>query len=318
MLLALVIVGGTVGYVAFGLSFVDALYQTITTVSTVGFRELQVFGTGEKVLTIVVIVLGVGTALYTFSAVVEALVEGRVSESVRRRRMERKIAEMHDHVIVCGWGRVGKTVADYAKGYGMAVVVVDHDALRLADTERSYVLGDATSDAVLDRAGIARARALVCALADDADNLFVTLTARSLRPDLFIVSRARIATTEPKLLQAGANRVVNPQRLGGARMAAFTNQPHVAEFLDVVMHDGSLEFRLEEVVVPAGSPVAGRSLRDAHLRDQTGALVLAIRDGAGRFTTNPEPEAVIAPDTVLIAIGTEDQLQRLGTLVGGH
>lgn len=259
-----------------------------------------------------VIVLGVGTALYTFSAVVEALVEGRISESVRRRRMERRIADMHDHVIVCGWGRVGKTVADYAKGYGMDVVVVDHDEVRLADTERSYVLGDATADSVLEQAGIGRARALVCALADDADNLFVTLTARSLKADLFIVSRARVASTEAKLLQAGADRVVNPQHLGGARMAAFTNQPHVAEFLDVVMHDGSLEFRLEEVLVPFGSPLESKSLRDTHLRDRTGALVLAIRDDrSGRFTTNPEPESVIEAGQILIAIGTTAQLAAL-------
>lgn len=267
--------------------------------------------------TIVVIVLGVGTALYTFSAFVEALVEGRLSESVRRRRMERKIADMQDHVIVCGWGRVGKTVADYVKGYGMDVVVVDADPQRIADTERSNVLGDATSDAVLRKAGITRARALVAALADDADNLFVTLSARGLNPDLFIVARARVATTEPKLLQAGANRVVNPQHLGGARMAAFTNQPHVAEFLDVVMHDGSLDFRLEEVVVPASSPVAGQSLRAAHLRDRTGALVLAMRDQAGQFRTNPEPEAVIGADSVLIVIGTGEQLRVLAELVGG-
>lgn len=274
------------------------------------------FGPGERVLTIVIIVVGVGTALYTFGAVVEALVEGRVSESVRRRRMERKIADMQDHVIVCGWGRVGKTVADYAKGYGMDVVVVDADPQRIADTERSNVLGDATSDAILQKAGIARARALVAALADDADNLFVTLSARGLNPELFIVARARVATTEAKLLQAGANRVVNPQHLGGARMAAFTNQPHVAEFLDVVMHDGSLDFRLEELVVSASSPVAGQSLRTAHLRDQTGALVLAMRDPAGEFRTNPEPEAVIAPDSVLIVIGTGEQLRRLASLVG--
>lgn len=225
---------------------------------------------------------------------------------------------MNDHVIVCGWGRVGKTVADYVTGYGMDVVVIDNDPQRIADTERPHVLGDATTDSVLDEAGVARARALVCALADDADNLFVTLTARGLNPDLFIVSRARVASTEAKLLQAGANRVVNPQHLGGARMAAFTSQPHVAEFLDVVMHDGSLDFRLEEVVVPASSPVAGKSLRDAQLRDRTGALVLAMRDESGAFTTNPDPGAVIGPDTVLITIGTEDQLARLSTLVGGR
>jgi voltage-gated potassium channel len=269
------------------------------------------------VLTIVLIVLGVGTALYAFGALIEALVEGRLSQAVRRRRMERDIAAMRGHVIVCGWGRVGRTVADYVAGYGSDVVVVERDEERLAGVGIPCILGDATADAILRDAGIERAHALVAALADDADNLFVTLTARGLNPDLFIVSRARVASTEKKLLQAGANRVVNPQQIGGARMAAFTNQPHVAEFLDVVMHDGSLEFRLEELRVPSGSPVAGETLRGAQLRDRTGALVLALRDQHGSFRTNPEPDVVIDPETVLIAIGTEPQLDALGRLVSG-
>ena len=316
--LALVLVAGTVGYVLYGMSTVDAVYQTVTTVSTVGFRELGEFDNSEKIFTIVVIIAGTGTALYTFGAVVEAVVEGQVSETVRRRRMERRIADMSGHVIVCGWGRVGKVVSDYAKGYGMDVVVIDNDPERFVDTERSHILGDATVDAVLEEAGIGRARALVAALAQDADNLFVTLTARGLNPELFIVARARVDSTEPKLLQAGANRVVNPQHLGGARMAAFANQPHVAEFLDVVMHDGHLDYRLEEIVVPTSSPVAGRTLREAQLRDRTGALVLATRDRDGTFHTNPAPDDRLDADAVVIAIGTEAQLAALGGLVRGH
>lgn len=269
----------------------------------------------EQVLTIVVIVLGVGTALYTASAMVGLVVEGRLSESMRRRRMEREIAAMRDHVIVCGWGRVGKTAAEHVRGYGGQVVVIDNDSERTADVEVPHVLGDAREDASLRAAGIASARALVAAIADDADNLFVTLSARNLKPDLFIVARARVASSEAKLLQAGADRVVNPQHIGGARMAAFTNQPHVAEFLDVVMHDGSLDLRIEEVAIPPASPVAGATLREAHLRDRTGALVLAIRSAGGAFNTNPDPGVVLEPDTVLIAVGTSAQLDALGEAV---
>jgi voltage-gated potassium channel len=218
---------------------------------------------------------------------------------------------------VCGWGRVGKTVASHLTGHGANVVVVDRDPDRVLGTEQPYVQGDATQDVTLEAAGIVRARALIAALADDADNLFVTLTARSMSSGLFIVARARVASTEPKLLRAGADRVVNPQQLGGARMAAFTNQPHVAEFVDVVMHDGSLAFRLEEVAVPSHSPVVGKSLREAQLRDLTGALVLAIRSGEGDFNTNPDPGDRIDAETVLIAIGTENQLDALGRLVRG-
>ena len=164
------------------------------------------------------------------------------------------------------------------------------------------------------RAGIAKASVLVAALNTDADNLYVTLSGRSVRADLVIIARARTEASEPKLTRAGANRVVNPQLIGGQRMAAFALQPHVAEFLDVVMHDGSLEFRLEEVSVIPGSSLAGRSLRDAHIRDRTGALVLALRDTAGRFTTNPPPETLIAPSQILIAIGTSEQLALLTTV----
>jgi len=262
-----------------------------------------------------VIALGVGTALYTFSALVELLLEGRLSEQVRRRRMEREIASMRDHVVVCGWGRVGKAVAAQLRGHDTAVVVIDMDEDRVEETDLPVVLGDAREDSCLQRAGIERARALVAALTDDADNLYVTLTARGLNADLFIVARARILSSEGKLIQAGANRVVNPQQIGGARMAAFTSQPHVAEFLDVVMHDGSLDLRLEEVAVPVGSPIVGQSLRETQLRDRTGALVLAIRGADGTFATNPDPGTVLEPDTVLIAIGTTDQLDAVGAIV---
>jgi voltage-gated potassium channel len=316
-----IIVAGTVGYIALGFPWLDALYQTVTTVATVGFREVQPLSAGGQAFTIVLILVGVGTALFTFTQVLEVVVEGHVQEMLGRRRMEREIIRMSGHVIVCGFGRVGRNLAQYVTGAGQDVVVIDHDPARAAaaTAERSghVVQGDATTDEVLKEAGIERARVLVTTLNTDAANLFVTLTARSLRPDLFIVARARVESSEAKLTQAGADRVVNPQGIGGARMAAFVLQPHVAEFLDVVMHDGSLEFRLEEVPVAPTSELGGHSLRDAHIRDRTGALILAVRDGDGLFTTNPSPETVIRPGHVLIAIGTAGQLKALSTAAAG-
>jgi voltage-gated potassium channel len=308
-----ILVIGTAGYMAFGFSLLDAVYQTVTTVSTVGFREVNPLSSGAQVFTIVLILVGVGTALYTFSQLLEAVVEGQIQELLGRRRMERQIARMADHVIVCGFGRVGRNLAQYVTGAGQEVVVIETDPDRAdaAEAAGNVVRGDATTDEVLREAGIERARVLVSALNTDAANLFVTLTARSLRDDLFIVARARAESSEAKLAQAGADRVVNPQGIGGARMAAFVLHPHVAEFLDVVMHDGSLEFRLEEVPLPQGSPLAGRSLRDAHIRDSTGALILALRDAGGGFTTNPTPETVLEAGQILIAIGTEAQLKGL-------
>ena len=308
-----VIVTGTAGYVALGFPLLDALYQTVTTVATVGFREVRPLSDAGQIFTMALILVGVATALYSFTVLLEGVVEGQIREVLGRRRMDRRIARITGHVIICGFGRVGRILAHYVTGAGQDVVVIESNPERAAVAEGSVLVvrGDATTDEVLREAGIDRARVLVTALTTDADNLFVTLTARSLQPDLFIIARARIESSEAKLSQAGADRVVNPQGIGGARMAAFVLQPHVAEFLDIVMHDGSLEFRLEEVPVPEGSSLAGRSLRDAHIRDSTGALILAMRDAGGEFTTNPPPETVLAAGQILIAIGTEAQLKAL-------
>ncbi len=315
--LASVTVAGTVGYIVLGFSLLDALYQTVTTVTTVGFREVQPLTTAGKVFTIVLIIVGVGTALYTLGVIIETLLEGQLPEVFGRRRMERRISGMRDQVVVCGWGRVGRAIARDLAAMGAHTVVVDKDAIRLENVPFPTVLGDATDDEVLDRAGVRRARALVAALDTDAGNLFVTLSARALRPDLFIVARVRLEENEDKLRRAGADRVVNPQSIGGARMAAFVLQPYVTEFVDVVMHDRGIEFRLEEIPVPERSPVESCSIRDAHIRDRTGALVLALRGDDGSFTTNPPPETVIHSGQVIIAIGTPGDLEKLQHLVTG-
>jgi voltage-gated potassium channel len=313
--LAVTIGAGTVGYTVLGFGALDALYQTVTTITTVGFREVHPLSSAGKTFTIALIVVGVGTAAYTFGVAIETVVEGQLADVLGRRRVTRTIENMSGHVIICGWGRVGRAIAHFVSGAGEGVVVVDNDPERVRTVPHPAVLGDATDDAVLGEAGIARARALVAALDTDAGNLYVTLSGRALRPELFIAARARVDAAEAKLMQAGADRVVNPQAIGGARMAALALQPHVADFLDVVMHDGSLEFRLEEVEVPPDSPVASQTLRSAHLRDRTGALVLALRDEHKQFVTNPSPESELRPGQILIAIGTAAQLAALAEAV---
>ena len=306
-----VVVAGSIGYVVLGYGLLDAVYQTVTTITTVGFREVHPLGTAGKIFTIVLILAGVGTALYAFSVVLESLVEGHLRQHFGRRRMERDIARLSGHVIVCGWGRVGRAVAGYLAGQGAAVVVVDVDPERVAEVAHPALIGDVTDDDVLRKAGIMRATALVAAINTDAENVYVTLSARALRPDLVIVARARTEASEPKLRRAGATRVVNPQRIGGQRIAAAALQPNVVEFLDVVMHDGSLEFRLEEVTVRAGSRLAGRTLREANAGETTGALVLALRGRDGTFLANPPMQTPIDAGYVLIAIGTQQQLSAL-------
>ncbi len=315
--LVLVIIVGTVGFLGFGMGFLDALFQTVITVSTVGFGEARPFDTGEKVFTIFLILVGVAMAAYTFGVVIDTFVEGYLGGTYRRRRMEREINAMRGHVILCGWGRVGQAIARHLLSSEAEIVIVDASTDRLATVSTPYVHGDATDEAVLRAAGIERARVLVTALNTDADNLYVTLTARSMAARLFIVSRAATEAAVGKLVYAGADRVVNPQDLGGARMAAFAVQPHVAEFLDVVMHDGSLQFRLEEVEVPVGSPLAGETLRSARVHDRTGTLVLAMRHPDREFRTNPPPTAEIVGGEVLIVIGDADQVGALRSLALG-
>ena len=315
VMLSLVLVGGTIGYWLFGLSVLDAMYQTVTTVTTVGFEEVHPFGRGERVFTIVLIIVGVGTALYTFTLGVQMVVEGQLQTIVGRRRMDRKIANLSGHVVLCGWGRVGRAVALDLEREGWHVVVVDSSPERVADTTLPTIVGDATLDATLRAAGIDRAYGLVAALADDADNLFVTLSGRSLNPGMFIVARARQDESVDKLTRAGADRVVNPQELGAARMASFVARPHVAEFVDVVMHERSIEFRMQEVEIPEGSPLDGVTLRDANLRQRTGTLVLALRDDEGAFNTNPDSDSMLRARHILIAVGTEEHLASLVQLV---
>lgn len=306
---------GVLGYVLLGFSLLDAVYQTVTTVFTVGFREVQPLDATGKIFTIGLIVVGVATALYTASIVVELVVEGHVQDLLGRRRMTNEIERMTGHLIVCGWGRVGRTIASFVEKSGRDLVVVERDPDRARRCPYPMIEGDATDDAVLLSAGIDRASSIIAALDGDAENLFLVTSARALTPGIFVVSRVRAEQNEAKLLRAGADRVVNPQQIGGARMAAFVVQPHVAEFMDVVMHDGSLEFRLAECQVPESSPLVGRSLREAHLRDRTGALVMAVRDSLGEFATNPGPEYRVCSGDVLIAVGTQPQLDALTAFV---
>ena len=312
-----VTVFGTVGYMLLGFTFIEALYQTVTTVSTVGFREVRPLTTTGLVFTIVLIALGVGTVLYNLGVLVETVIEGHLRDELERRRMNARITALRDHVIVCGHGRVGRAAAEFLVAGGHRVVVVDSDPARLAslDARVERVAGDVTDDEVLRTAGIATAAAVIVALETDADTVYVTLSARAMRPDVTIVSRARTTGSTGKLELAGATRAVNPQRIGGRRLAAFALQPDVAEFLDVVMHDEDLDWRIEQVVAGAGA--AGRTLGELGVRERTGALLLAIRRTAGeRLEANPPSDLGVPEGAVLIALGTSSELAALAELVG--
>ena len=232
--------------------------------------------------------------------------------------MDRQISRMTGHTIICGCGRVGSASVQYLSSLGKPIVVVDRDPGRLQDLEYPTVLGDVTDDRILEAAGIARASALISAVDTDASNIYVTLSSRALGPDLVIIARAHTEESKSKLLRAGANRAVNPQLIGGRRMAAFALQPHVSEFLDVVMHDETLDYRIEEVEITTMSPLVGRSLADAALREATGALLLAIQSATGEFIANPTADTYLDPHTILIALGTSTQLDAVRRHVDAH
>jgi len=315
--LVAVTVFGTVGYLLLGFTLLEAVYQTVTTVATVGFREVQPLSTAGMVFTIVLIVVGVGTVLYNLGVILETVTEGQLRQHLERRRMDRRIAALRGHVIICGYGRVGRAATDFLVSGGNEVVVVDTDPARLADlpVETPHLVGDVTEDRVLREAGLEHARAVVVALDNDADTVYATLSARAMRPDIVIVARARTTDSKAKLHLAGATRAVNPQRIGGRRLAVFALQPHVAEFFDVVLHDESIDWRVEQVPVAAGSSVAGQSLGGLRLREQTGVLLLAVRRSpADVLEPNPPDDLVVPAGAVLIALGTQAELDALADL----
>ena len=312
--LVLVTAVGTFGYHRLGLTVGEALYQTVITITTVGYEEIGTVTDSYRVFTILLIMFGVGAALYTLSVLIESLFEGRLDHEIRRRRMQKQIDRLSDHVVLCGFGQVGQAIHRELAMANRDVVVVDRSELEEEALPHS-VVGEATDDDVLVAAGLGRASTLVLALDSDVDNLYIALTARSMRPSLFIVARSNSSSAEPKLRQAGVDRVVNTHEIGGSRMAALVLQPDVVEFLGVVMHAEELSVRLAETPVTAHGPFAGRALAACEIDESTGATVLAVRrDGA--FVTSPPDDFVLAADDVLIALGTRDQLAALNSRAG--
>ncbi len=300
---------GVLGYMLLGLTFLEALYQTVFTVATVGYTEVYERTPAAEIFTIVLILLGVGVVLYNLGVIVEGFTEGHIREYVGRRRMDRTIDQMHGHVIVCGYGRVGKAAVGHLLDTGHQAVAVEHDPARLIGMPVPHVLGEASDDEVLLAAGIERARALICALDTDADTVYATLSARALRPDLVIISRARTVDSKDKIVRAGATRAVNPQLIGGRRMASFALHADVAEFLDGVMHNDEVDHEFEQVRVPLTSPFAGKKLSEIELFRDMSVPVLAVRSpNKGGFLTNPPRSTVIEAGSTLILLASSEQI----------
>lgn len=318
ILFAIIIAVGTTGYTLLeGMTVLEAAYMTVITLSTVGFGEVHPLTPAGQVFTIVLIVSGVGTVTYLLSNLFEYIVAGELRGTWQRRRMHNQIDKLSGHFIVCGFGRVGRQVVSELRSYRANYVVVEKDPDRLANaSEPLFVLGDATDDDVLHLAGIERAKGLVAATGNDADNVFITLSARALKRDLTIVARSNMPEAERKLRNAGADHVIMPHVIGGRRMASVLMHPSVVDFLDVVMHSEALELWLEDIPVSAASGLSQATMGDAQVRSRPGASVLAIKTAAGALVTDVGAASRIQPGDVLVALGTRDQLRALGQLAG--
>ena len=319
IMLFAVAIAGTIGYrLIERWSFLDSLYMVIITLFTVGFQEVHTLSPLGKLFTIVIIVAGVGVAVYAGTQLVEIIIEGEILGYGRRRKMGKKIKSMKNHYIICGYGRTGHQVGAEFDAARVAYVVVDQKQEieeQLGPRDIPYIVGDITSDDNLIEAGIKSARGLITTADSDVANLYVTLSARVLNPDLYIVARASEIEAENKLVMAGANRVIAPYYISGRRMAALATRPVTSDFLDMVMHGESLEFSLNEVTIPDNSPLINKTISEAEIRHKSGALVLAIRRADGSFDLQPDSSSPIAKGDTFVVIGTQDQAVELDKML---
>ncbi len=320
--LLVITVVGVLGYMAFeGWSFSDALYMTVITLTTVGYREVRALDASGQLWTMLLLITGVGTLFYAAVSSVELVVEGTVRGYLGRRRVKAAIRKLNGHYILCGYGRVGRQVAREFVADDVTFVIVEQDPEVLEECmAEGYLalLGEASDDDVLEGAGIMGAEGLIAAVDSDADNVFVVLSARKLNPKLHIVARASSDESAAKLEMAGADRTLSPYAVGGRRLAALATQPLVVDFLDVITRgEEGIEFRLEEFSVPEDSAIAQRTIGEIKIGEKTGAIVLAIRTKEGAFDTTPSADDRLHAGDTLIVLGSREQVQRLERLMRG-
>ncbi len=304
--LMMVFVVGTAGYrlIEEDVSIGQAAYMTIITLSTVGFGHVWELSDTGKAWTGAIIVFGILVVTIAFASLQAILVSGELRRVLGRRKLANKIGKMEGHFIVCGYGRMGKLISDYLRSHGKKVAVVETDDNRTMQAEEDgvpYVLGDATDEELLQDAGIHRAGGLITALAGDADNVFVTLTAATIRKDIPIIARAEFYESEPKLKRAGATHVVCPHAIGAIRMANLLARPAVAHLVDITT--AGVEWEIEEAQIKPNSQLTGKTLKELHIRDKLNATVIAIRKPDGKTVANPGANAVIEEGDHLVVIG---------------
>jgi voltage-gated potassium channel len=313
-ILILIVIGTAGFHFIEGWNVLESFYTTVMTLTTIGYGDFAPKTRGGMLFTVMLVIFGVGTMLYTVGLVAQTMVEGRLTMLLGRGKMEKTIDKMKNHYIVCGCGRIGYLICKELAAEKVDFVVVDNNPeviQKIGEDGFVYFRGDAIHDKCLIGAGIKRARGIVCVLPTDAQNLYVILTAKELNPDIWILSRSEEEESEHRLLRAGANRVMSPYTLGGTRMAMAILRPAMLDFIEITTRRQSLELRMDELEICEGSPLIGKSLEDSEIRQRYGLIIVAVKKDSGKMIFNPVASYVIQGGDKLIALGEEDNVSKL-------
>lgn len=314
-LLFAIICIGTLGYAYFeSMSIFDAFYMTLITISTVGFSEIKPLSNIGRIITIFIIVSGITLLTYTLGQVFRIFLKGELLKILGRKKLEKQISELSNPFIICGYGRIGAIISQELADDGIQFVVIENDPESVVQLEKDPVLYlnmDAASEETLIKAGIMRAKGIVTAVLSDADNVFITLTAKGLRPDIFILSRASDEKNQEKMVRAGANRVVCPYLLGARRMAQILKRPTVVDFIDTATVDSPLGLRVEEAVIGTEFNVTDKTLIDSEIRKNFGVIIAAIKKPNGDMIFNPLPTETLQAENVIVVIGKKEDINRM-------
>lgn len=316
--LILILTVGTVGYMLIEhWSMTNSIYMTIITIATVGFKEVHPLSDAGKTFTIVLIAFGVFNGGFIATAVGQLVLEGQLQAILGKRKMEKKVKKLSNHIILCGYGRVGRQVANEFLRRGEPFVIIESDEAMIPDGQNNgliFIQGDASADDTLEHAGIERARAIVSTIPDDAENVYLSLTARQINPSLFIISRADSELAKKKLVRAGANKVVCPHELGGSQMAMATLRPNVVDFMRLAAFSpGGQSLGIEEISIKEGGNLTGKTIIEAAIKSKYDAIVVGLRKNSGQMVFNPSGGTTMESGDILIVLGENGKLESLGS-----
>jgi len=319
ILLCCVVLTGTIGYILIQKwNLLDSLYMTIITIGTVGFHEVKELSHSGRIFTIALIIFGIGIGSYTIANLSAYIIEGHIQNLFKGRKMEKQINQLNNHIIVCGYGSTGVETVDELAQAKKQFVVIENNENKVEELKKHGYLaltGDATDDEILLKAGVNKAKGLIAALSNDADNVYVVLTARGMNPNLRIVARAIDQLSCRKLIRAGADKVVSPYSIAGRRMARLLLSPGIVDFLEVMIQSEELELKIEEVKLIKGSSLENKQLRESNIKSETdGAMVIGINKKGKKIVVNPPGNTLLEDNDILYVLGNESQIEKLKQL----